>query len=1146
MANKVKKLFVIGSVVSGLFMAITACNFAHSSQPSSQDSSNQESSELLSSSSLPSSSQESSKESSSSQAPSSSSSVKPVIVLTSISAVSNKESYEIGDELDITVTANYSDGNSENVSNYQVTGFNNRAAGEQNLTITFDNKSCTLKVIVNEPVLVDITVGSKKDSLEWGEELDLVVTANYSDGSSVVVTDYQVQGYNAQVSGDQEVLITYQGKTYTLNVKVNDPILVSITVDGQKDTYEWGENLQLGVEAHYSDGSTVTVNEFQVEGFNNEQPGEQTVVITFEGKTCSFKTTVNNPVLVNISAESQKETYEWGEELDIVVTGTYSDNSSKEITDYTVEGFNKEQSGEQTVTVKYDGKTYTFKVTVNNPVLTSITAVSNKESYEYGEELDVVVVAHYSDGSSVEITNYTVEGFNSREAGEQTLTFSYEGKSCSLEVSINEKHDYFPKDKLSAFLQIEAIQVTVPCPSGPFEWFDSVLKEQDGTNYFTASTKDEGKVGTDSIADQYAVLLEKEGWGVKQDENGYTAIKDNGDAVITFLTKNGTFTCNIAYYCEFPEYMTSATAIKNSVSLTNGDTIILGSLSNAYTITGFENGAFTTSVYKAISETDIDNVAKNVWRFTINKVGTNVWTISDVNGRKLGATGLGQLAWDEGSTEWTVVFTNNSTVFRNVNTAYGRLCYDPNTRTVTTKESAIGTDMSYPQIFKTSNKAIIYPTAIALDGRESVAKGKTTRLSLTYIPENSNALNEITWSSSNESVATINKDGVVTGVSAGTTTITAQTKSKGVLLETTYTVEVVASALDSWTIMIYMCGSDLESGYYHFATSDIREILSVSGQPDDVNIIIETGGTSSWSYPGIDAKYLSHYHVENKSLVLDEKITRASMGKQSTFEDFLNWGLTEYPAEKTGVVLWNHGGALGGCCYDENYYDDSLLNSEAAAAFNNVFTAHGINKLEFVGYDACLMQIQDVAEFNSKYFNYMLGSEEAEDGYGWDYDNWVDDLYAGKDTPTILKAACDSFVSSCGNNSDQGLSYLKLNNMANYFEKFEAMAGAIKETAKNNYSEFKSVINSSKRFEAFSSYGVMDGLDFLNKLGNKSRYNDFADQINDVKTAYNNVVGYCKKGTGAGNTTGLAVIAATSCSYPSTETHFTNWRSIFK
>ena len=100
------------------------------------------------------------------------------------------------------------------------------------------------------------------------------------------------------------------------------------------------------------------------------------------------------------------------------------------------------------------------------------------------------------------------------------------------------------------------------------------------------------------------MLLEKEGWGVKQDENGYTAIKENGDAVITFNTKNGTFTCNIAYYCEFPDYMTSATAIKNSVSLSNGDTIILGSLSNAYTITGFENGAFTTSGIHVRTDTD--------------------------------------------------------------------------------------------------------------------------------------------------------------------------------------------------------------------------------------------------------------------------------------------------------------------------------------------------------------------------------------------------------------------------------------------------------------------------------------------------------------------------------------------------------------
>ena len=60
---------------------------------------------------------------------------------------------------------------------------------------------------------------------------------------------------------------------------------------------------------------------------------------------------------------------------------------------------------------------------------------------------------------------------------------------------------------------------------------------------------------------------------------------------------------------------------------------------------------------------------------------------------------------------------------------------------------------------------------------------------------------------------------------------------------------------DKYTIMIYMCGSDLESGYDGYSTNtseaglgsaDILEICSVKNQPKDVNIIIETGGAKAW------------------------------------------------------------------------------------------------------------------------------------------------------------------------------------------------------------------------------------------------------------------------------------------------------------
>ena len=146
--------------------------------------------------------------------------------------------------------------------------------------------------------------------------------------------------------------------------------------------------------------------------------------------------------------------------------------------------------------------------------------------------------------------------------------------------------------------------------------------------------------------------------------------------------------------------------------------------------------------------------------------------------------------------------------------------------------------------------------------------------------------------------------------------------------------------------MLYICGSNLESDY-GCASEDIGEVLSVPNKPDDVNIIIETGGTTRWHRYNIASNVLSRYHVENQKLVLDTTLPKENMGKQSTFESFLTWGLQSYPADKTGIILWNHGGALGGCCYDDSIgSSDSLLNSETSSAFKKVFSANGVDKLE--------------------------------------------------------------------------------------------------------------------------------------------------------------------------------------------------------
>ena len=79
-----------------------------------------------------------------------------------------------------------------------------------------------------EPTLDEIKItGPTKTKYIQGEELDLsglVVTAVYSDGSEVEiqVDDYTVSGYNSNVVGTQTITVTYEGKTATFSVTVEE------------------------------------------------------------------------------------------------------------------------------------------------------------------------------------------------------------------------------------------------------------------------------------------------------------------------------------------------------------------------------------------------------------------------------------------------------------------------------------------------------------------------------------------------------------------------------------------------------------------------------------------------------------------------------------------------------------------------------------------------------------------------------------------------------------------------------------------------------------------------------------------------------------------------------------------------------------
>lgn len=212
-------------------------------------------------------------------------------------------------------------------------------------------------------------------------------------------------------------------------------------------------------------------------------------------------------------------------------------------------------------------------------------------------------------------------------------------------------------------------------------------------------------------------------------------------------------------------------------------------------------------------------------------------------------------------------------------------------------------------------------------------------------------------------------------------------------------------------IYIYMCGSTLESNS-GAATKNIREILEAD-IPEDTQVIIQTGGSAGWRDYDIPADKLARYKVENNRLVLIETQPDSSMGAPDTLKDFLSFCVGEYPAEKAGLILWNHGnGTLGGVCYDANHDFDALSYTEMETGLS-VLNDYN-TRLDFVGFDACLMATIDSVQLMCMFADNLIASQEVEPSGGWDYGALVS-AYGQEDFYTQVLAAYQEKCRENGN-----------------------------------------------------------------------------------------------------------------------------------
>lgn len=315
------------------------------------------------------------------------------------------------------------------------------------------------------------------------------------------------------------------------------------------------------------------------------------------------------------------------------------------------------------------------------------------------------------------------------------------------------------------------------------------------------------------------------------------------------------------------------------------------------------------------------------------------------------------------------------------------------------------------------------------------------------------------------------------------------------------------------TIMMYVVGSDLESEH-DCATSDITEVINSGFDEENINYIIYTGGTKDWEDPDISDDHNSIFKVENGDLTLLKQEDKKNMGNSDTLSDFINYAYENYPADMYGLILWNHGGgSFNGYGYDEVTNDCLSLMELDNALADTPFT--GDNKLDFIGFDACLMATIEVADALSPYANYMFASQEPEPGWGWDY-SFLSKIETD-DTPVEIGTyVVDGFIETTSNNfmsypfsfSDITLSVLDLSKVADVEAALEAMFAVAKDdlTAETYHQYAKLRARTKEIAPAYSGEYSYDFVDMLDMADTMSAI--YPDEANALKSAISNMVVY--------------------------------------
>lgn len=388
----------------------------------------------------------------------------------------------------------YDDGSSGVIKKYTLSSPDMTSYGSKSITVTFESFTTTFNIMVVDVTGIEITSLPTKTRYYEDDEFlasGIIVSQVYTDGIKEEITGYSLSSPDMSSGGEKAITVTYNKFTTTFTISVIGISGIEVSKMPTKTEYYTGDSLDtsgLEVISKYTDGASRKLTDYSVSKLDSSSAGEKEISVTYKNHTSTFKVTVYELKGIRISHYPNKIYYKIGETFDpsgLTVVEVRNDGSEKEITDYTVSGFDSSKAGSKAITVSYsmtsDGiarfvgsDSFQIKVTNDgkNPFDDSSSGGSGGGSGEAEEEKTepINVTVHWINGEFADLTNENIDQ-NTLTLQESICSeqyFIFGGCVCN-QITFQAHHDqfngtseeFYPSGKIEVYIERRGTKIKI-------------------------------------------------------------------------------------------------------------------------------------------------------------------------------------------------------------------------------------------------------------------------------------------------------------------------------------------------------------------------------------------------------------------------------------------------------------------------------------------------------------------------------------------------------------------------------------------------------------------------------------------------------------------------------------------------------------